>query len=441
MLIFQLDIEMRQKLLSSAALCVGLVFIHGLTAQASAVVQQYPELAPLSLSERLAAAREPLPVENSVDAALEFSGASDPGAAAAKDKLVTLLRRFRDEVADVTSAGELAEKALTFLHRNLFTTYSFLQTRVDTALDTGVYNCVSSAVLYTIVARSVGLSVSGVRTRDHAFCSVLVNGQQIDVETTNPFGFNPGAKKEFSDSFGKTTGYSYVPPGNYADRRTIGEKELLSLILYDRVAEYGDARLYHDALQPAVSAYALMGNDETRQVMTVAFSNYLTSLGMRNDFTQAVQFMDAVKASFGGIVDMGKPRRDLYHNWVVSLLDSNALQDADALLIQPATKSSMDDADWTNLSIAVTQRRAQAEATTGGFVSAAAIVLDSIQRLGRLPLLLQTYEAFIHNGFAQLYNAHKYAEARVVIEQGITSYGESRIFQQDLDLLKNAAKQ
>ena len=68
--------------------------------------------------------------------------------------------------------------------------------------------------------------------------SVLVNGQQIDVETTNPFGFNPGARKDFTDSFGKVTGFAYVPPGNYSDRRSIGEKELLSLILYNRVSEY-----------------------------------------------------------------------------------------------------------------------------------------------------------------------------------------------------------
>ena len=133
--------------------------------------------------------------------------------AAAKDRLSALLLKFRDEVADVSDQAALAERALTFLHKNLFTTYSVQQTRVDTALETGVYNCVSSAVLYLILARSVGLSVGGVRTADHAFCSVLVNGQQIDVETTNPFGFNPGAKKDFTDSFGKVTGFTMFRPG------------------------------------------------------------------------------------------------------------------------------------------------------------------------------------------------------------------------------------
>jgi hypothetical protein len=304
-----------------------------------------------------------------------------------------------------------------------------------------VYNCVSSAVLYLIVARSVGLSVSGVRTNDHAFCSVLVNGQQMDVETTNPYGFNPGSKKEFSDSFGKTTGFNYVPPGNYQERRTIGEKELLSLILYNRVSEYGDGRFFRDALQPAVSAYALMGNDEMRGIMTIAFSNYVSSLGMRQDFSQAVQFIDAVKASFGGIVDLGQPRRDIYHNWVVSLLSARAYQDAETLLSQPGAKSALEETDLANLSVAVVQQRAQTEAASSGFLSAAAVVTDGMERLGRLPPLLQTYEAYVHNAFAQLYNSRKWVDAKSVIDQGLATYAESRTFQQDLELVRKALKQ
>ena len=152
-----------------AVVCASLLFLQTLWSQAKPAPEAFPELAPLTLSAQLSTVREPLPVESIVDAALEFSGATDESAAAGKDKLVGLLRKFRDEVANVSSPSELGERALTFLHKNLLTGYSFLQTRVDVALDTGVYNCVSSAVLYMIVARSVGLSVSGVRTKDHAF--------------------------------------------------------------------------------------------------------------------------------------------------------------------------------------------------------------------------------------------------------------------------------
>jgi hypothetical protein len=296
-------------------------------------------------------------------------------------------------------------------------------------------------VLYMILARSVGLSVGGVRTPDHAFAFVLVNGQQVDVETTNPLGFNPGAKKDFTDTFGKLTGYTYVPPGNYRDRRAIGEKELLSLILYNRVSEYLDGRSFRDALQPAVSAFTLMGTDDTRQVMTLAFNNYISWLGMRQDFATAVQFTDAVKASFGGLVNMDEPRREIYHNWVVTLLDSRAFSDADALLSQPSAKAALDDADWTSLSVAVVQRLAQAEGDTGGNLAAAGVVADALKRLGRQPALLQTYEAYVHNAFAVLFNARKAVDAKALVDQGLAVYPDSRMLQQDLDLARKAIKE
>ena len=440
MLIFGVGTVMRRAVAVFVIVFLRLIFMQVIPAEVRTGLVPVTELTPLPLSQQLSTMREPIPVETILDASLGFSGASDAAAASAKDRLSGLLVKFRGEVADVSDQSVLAERALTFLHKNLFASYSVLQTRVDTVLETGIYNCVSSAVLYMILARSVGLSVGGVRTSDHAFCSVLVNGQQLDVETTNPFGFNPGAKKDFTDSFGKLTGYTYVPPGNYRDRRAIGEKELLSLILYNRVSEYMDGRFFRDALQPAVSAFALMGSDDTRQVMTIAFSNYITWLGTRQEFSTAVQFMDAVKASFGGIVNMDEPRREMYHNWVVALLDSRAFSDADALLSQPSTKAALDDTDWTALSVAVVQRLAQVEGDNGGNIAAAGVVADALKRLGRQPALLQTYEAYVHNAFAVLFNARKPADAKALIDQGLAVYPDSRMLQQDQDLARKAIR-
>jgi hypothetical protein len=431
---------MRKRAAILACFCGGLIFLQALAAQARAGIAPVAELTPLPLSQQLSTMREPIPVETIVDAALVFSGATDTGAAASKDRLSGLLLKFRGEVTDVSDQAVLAERALTFLHKNLFTSYSVLQTRVDTALETGVYNCVSSAVLYLVLARSVGLSVGGVRTTDHAFASVLVNGQQLDVETTNPFGFNPGAHKDFTDSFGKVTGYTYVPPGNYSDRRSIGEKELLSLILYNRIAEYVDGRSYRDALQPAVSAFALMGSEETRQMMTDVMVTYIGWLGSRQEFTQASQFADGVKASFGGTVNIDEPRMDLYHNWVVTLLDARQYGDADALLSQPSTRAALDDTDWTSLSNAVVQGMAQAEWETGGNVAGAAVVADALKRFGRRQALLQMYEMYVHNQFVTLYKVRKAVDAKAVIDQGLVVYPESRMFQQDLDLARKALR-
>ncbi len=427
---------------AAAFLFMLLIVMQPLAAESNrSQLQSFPELIPLPLSGQLSMTREPLPVDTLIAAALQFSGASDETAVADTEKLGSLMRRFRDEVADVTSQDELAEKTLSFLHKTLLVTYSERQTRIDTALETGVFNCVSSAVLYMIFARSVGLSVGGVRTADHAFVSVLVDGEPVDVETTNPYGYRPGARKEFSDSFGKLTGFRYVPPSNYRERRTIGEKELLGLILYNRVSEYTDGRYFRDAVTPAVSLYALLANDESRKLATLALSNYVSWVGSRNDFARAVQFLDAVKASFGGTIDLDQRRRDVYHNWVVSLFNAGSFADAQDLLSQPVVKAALDEPDWTDLSVALVQLQAEAQARAAGYLAAAQVVTEGIKRLGAQPHLLQTYEAYVHNAFAQLYNARKLADARSVIDQGLAAYPDSRVLEQDRQLLKKTPRQ
>ena len=432
---------MWRRFATTATLFTLLIGMQDLAAQTRPAVASFPELTPLPLAEQLSTVREPLPVETLVDAGLQFSGASDDVAAADKEKLAGLLHKFRGEVADVTSQADLAERTLTFLHKNLFAIYSESQARIDTVLESGVFNCVSSAVLYMVFARSVGLSVGGVRTADHAFCTVLVDGEPIDVETTNPFGYNPGQRKEFTDSFGKVTGFRYVSPANYTDRRAIGEKELLGLILYDRVAGYTDGRYFRDAVAPAVSLYTLLANEESRKMASACIAVYIQSVADRKDFTRAMQFLDAVKASFGGSIDLEPLRQDVYRGWVGNLIDSGRFADAESLLSQAAVKAALDDHDWMALSVALVQQRAEGDARSSGFLAAAQTVADGMKKLGSQPELLQNYEVYVHNAFVQLYNARKIAEARNVVDQGLEAYPDSRILEQDRQFLKQTPRQ
>jgi len=292
-----------------------------------------------------------------------------------------------------------------------------------------------------IFARSVGLSVGGIRTADHAFATVLVDGQPVDVETTNPYGYNPGTRKEFSDTFGKLTGFRYVPPSSHQDRQVIGEKELLGLILYNRVSEYTDGRYFRDAVTPAVSLYALSASDAFQKIATLALSNYVSWMETRNDSARAVQFLDAVKASFGGTIDLDQRRKEIYHNWVASLLGAGSFADAQDLLSQPAARNALDGPDWTDLSVALVQLQAEAEARNTGYLAAAQIVTEGIRKLGAQPPLLQTCETYVHNAFAQLYNARKLADAKSVLDQGLAAYPDSRILEQDKQLLKKTPRQ
>jgi len=184
--------------------------------------------------------------------------ASGDSSASNLDKIKAVVSELNNSPDLPNSGKERAEFILTFLHRNILRSYSILQTRVDTVFSNGVYNCVSSAVLYIILCESAGIRTSGVITKDHAFVIVHIGSQDFDVETTNRFGFDPGNKREFHDSSGRITGFSYVPPQNYRDRQTINKIELVSLILNNRIADFEKRSRFIDAVPLSIDRAALL---------------------------------------------------------------------------------------------------------------------------------------------------------------------------------------
>lgn len=101
-------------------------------------------------------------------------------------------------------------------------------------------------------------------------------------------------------------------------------------------------------------------------------------------------------------------------------------------------RATLQEADWTELSVDVFQLRAQAQADTGDYTAAAATVADGLKKLGRPEALLRAYEIYVHNSVAVLFNARKLTEARTVVDQALTVYPDSPMLQQDLDLIRKS---
>ena len=185
----------------------------------------------------------------------------------AEEKAASYLERIAAAVSDLSAADlprnpkERGDYVLGFLHKRFLKSYSEYQTRVDEIFVSGRYNCVSSAVLYMVLGLSVGLDVEGVKTKDHAFVTVNAGSERIDVETTNPYGFDPGNRKEFHDAFGKATGFAYVPAKNYRDRAAIDGAELVSLILSNRIAMLEQGNRFAEAVPLAVNRAVLLRAD------------------------------------------------------------------------------------------------------------------------------------------------------------------------------------
>jgi hypothetical protein len=201
----------------------------------------------------------------------DANGISAPALSAGLERIRAAALELNSSPELPSAAREKAEYVLDFLYKNYLKTYSLRQTRMDTLLANKTYNCVSSAVLYTILSMSCGIEVSGVMTKDHAFVSVRLGDENVDVETTNPYGFDPGSRREFHDQFGRTTGFAYVPSRNYRDRQTITPIELVSLILSNRIAELEKAGRFADAVPLAIDRAALLGNRALSETEEVPF--------------------------------------------------------------------------------------------------------------------------------------------------------------------------
>jgi len=242
------------------------------------VVGAEPRLAPDPFVDKVGSMSEPLEVESLIETALRISGADEQRVGSGINQIEILITDAHREIADSGDVTEIGEQLLVYLHDRVFTNYDEFQTRIDTILDTGRFNCVSSAVLYMILARSFDLPITGVGTADHAFCAVVTPERTIDVETTTVHGFDPGKKKEFQDSFGNVTGYSYVPPSNYSGRTQLGEKDLLALILQNRISLLETQKRYGEAVGLAVDRYALARSDVTRLHLAREMANYAALL-------------------------------------------------------------------------------------------------------------------------------------------------------------------
>lgn len=397
--------------------------------------------APHPLAARLAAASEPLPLDDLVDASLAFSGVGDASLPAYRRRLLDVVAGFQATVAGIADPGLLASRALEYLHAGTLKRYDFRQVRIDTLLDGGSYNCVSSAVLYLVLARSVGLTVGGVRTTDHAFCTVQVGARTVDVETTNPYGYDPGSRKEFTDSFGKVTGFAYVPPTSSRDRTAVGERGLLALVLHDRVSfaiERGD---HAASLEPAVTGWTLSGDALAREALATAVSNNAVLLGQSRRYDEAVALLEQAERSFGADPDLAQRRQELLHNQVVSLVEAGDLDAADSLLAAQPRADLFDPADRLDLQVWVVQMRADRSVRIKDYPAAASTIAEGIARLGALADLLGAFEVYTHNAYAQLYNARRFSEAKTLLEAALTRYPASRVIRSDLDSTLKALKQ
>jgi len=281
-------------------------------------------------------------------------------------RINTILKESDSWVSPDKTVKENAESLLRQMHEQILNRYFFSQTKVDTLLDNGNYNCVSSAVFYMLLARYHHIIIKGIHTVDHAFCLLPgQNGQpDIDIETTNEWGFDPGSRKEFQSSFTDRTGFVYVPPGHYRTRILIGDKEMAGLILQNRIVELQKRNLHQDALTLAADRLVLTGSQQARSDYFSAVQNAASLFNTQKKYVKAVEIINKVETGLSGIPDTLKETRSkILFNACADLVNQNKLDEAQTFVSN--WKNFLSKNDEVNINKIIIQRDLELKVSKG----------------------------------------------------------------------------
>ena len=245
-------------------------------------------------------------------------------------KIDKLVAQAKEAVADAETPLEKAELLLKWLHKEVMPKgYKSKQTDVAAILDSGTFNCVSSATLYNVIGRRLGLDLRAIEVPDHAFSILYVGSKHADVETTNPHGFNPGGNSKTLRQFTEQTGFLYIPDRHGDKRREVNVTGLLAITCYNHGVLNSDNKQYAQALTNYFRALSLDPE------FSSAIQNVVSVIGnWAKELSQSKQYAQALKVLATGIQlapndkGLNHHHKALWQNWAVEEIENNRTEQA-----------------------------------------------------------------------------------------------------------------
>ena len=388
---------------------------------------------------------------------------------------------------------------LKYLFRDYLKSYDFDQTKIDTALETGIYNCVSSAILYMAAVKAAGLTVRGQRTTQHAFCSIYVPGskpgqiKKIDVETTNPYGFNPGSKEEIEHE-NQIKQYYVVPKKYYSNRSEVSDGIFTGLIAGNLTAIYIKTGDYQKALPLGAARWEAIKSEPEKSTATVRnefdilAANYVNLLAdSAATYSSTLDWYSSFIDRWGNTAFLQKNLDTAFINLLVlcnnekdyslaissyekynSIVSKSQITKADEiitdLIIVSATSMLTPEQKIaeTNkliasdeLTLPARQSRAQLHLesfwleylnefmNSRDYEAGYTISIKALSQLPKSSKIKTMQNGFykncivvIHNNFARLANSGDYAAALAVLEEGLEKFPNDKTLKKDLSDLQ-----
>ena len=386
-----------------------------------------------------------------------------------------------------------AEEVLLLMYEKTLRRYSGKQTRLTKLFDDGTYNCVSSSILYLALAKAAGLQVFANRVPEHCFCSVLIDGNIVDVETTNPMGFNNGEKK-LSRGNGSDREYAVINTSKYKGRYVISDAMLSSLVALNIGSMYIESKDYAESAKIAIARYAFIKDDGISQMndgrffLDLGITNFASILQGRNRYYDAMLWVESAIKRWGSSKELEDCHANTVYNVAIHYLNERKVDEADALIelhrndLENKVYEELLDFAFVSRSFDDVQKlkspdeklsylrkrkqnpRASKKkilsklnelmeeswldkinvlANDEKFYEAAELCNKALEDLPGDSLIrkqrqicLKNFDAIVHNKFADLVNGGRYADAEKTLNEGLKKNPESSVLKKDLAKLK-----
>lgn len=376
-----------------------------------------------------------IPAEPFIRAALLASGADSESVDKNAARLENLWQELSSDMGE--SVEERSDKILTFIYEKLLSKYDFYQTRVDLAMESGVYNCVSSAIIFMYFCKKAEIPVVAFECVRHALCAVFQDGKAVDVETTNPYGVNPGKKRGQNLSDGRTQ-YITVPAKDYSGRHQVDDRRVVAMVYCNRISQLQKKKQDAQTVGLAVDAYEVQGHSAvSRSELDICVGNASNILTKAEREGEAIAFLKKAEETFGPSQNWTKRIATNYYNLTLGKIKKDPL--GEGLSSLEENKESLSKKDFDDLKEYAYLTAAQAAANKRDWRGAIKTALSGLAELPqskRLAANKSVYEQNaaidFHNEAADLFNSGDKAAALQKIKQGLEELPGNKILLNDL---------
>ncbi len=372
------------------------------------------------------------------EAALLASGVTDPARRKAYvARLDELEEQAREAVASAKTPAAKGEALLKWMHAGPMSKgYVANQTDLSTVLDTGTFNCVSSATLFNVLALGLGLDARAIEVPTHAFSILYEGTNHMDVETTTPQGFNPARDPAVAAKVQALTGFRYIPDAHRDQRREVREAGLAAIIYYNHGVRLGQEKRYHEALMEYFRAMSLdeeFGSAVKNALAVLA--NWGVELQKGGKYEQALEVVETGLALAPEDALLRNNQRAIWSGWANDAIDAGHVDDALAILGRAAR--AVPDAGFGDLRSWVFLKRAEKLVRESHWTEALAAALPGLDRLegGARDEIVSWRSSLYARWFTSEVRQGHYDAAAQVIEQGLAAIPDDAALRQNAGYL------